>query len=398
MKNRPSFLLLLMLIVLIAVGQMTQTIYVPAIEQMALSLHVPSGELQRIMGAYLLTYGASQLIYGPLSDRFGRRPMIFIGMGLFSVATLLAIGSQQLSTLVIASALQGLGTGVGGVMARTLPRDLYQHSALRSANSLLNMGILISPLIAPLLGSVLASRFGWRSCYEFLLALCLLITFCLWRYLPETRPAHPPQQLQQTFRQLLTHATFCRYLVILVCALSGVAVFEASCGVLLSGVLKLDSFTISLLFISPIPAAFLGAWYAGRRYAFHTLMWQGVLSCLLAGLLMALPGWLHFMTVWSLLIPAALFFFGAGMLFPLATTGAMEPFPYLAGTAGALVGGLQNMGSGFTAWLSALLPQHSQLSVGLLMLATAVIMLLCWLPLGQRGACQVPLNDHLSKH
>lgn len=89
-------------------------------------------------------------------------------------------------------------------------------------------------------------------------------------------------------------------------------------------------------------------------------MWQSVICCLLAGLMMWIPGWFGVMNVWTLLIPAALFFFGAGMLFPLATSGAMEPFPFLAGTAGALVGGLQNIGSGVLAWLSAMLPQNGQ--------------------------------------
>jgi len=87
------------------------------------------------------------------------------------------------------------------------------------------------------------------------------------------------------------------------------------------------------------------------------------------------------MNVWTLLVPAALFFFGAGMLFPLATSGAMEPFPFLAGTAGALVGGLQNIGSGVLAWLSALLPQSGQASLGMLMTLMGLLILLCWLPL-----------------
>jgi hypothetical protein len=85
-----------------------------------------------------------------------------------------------------------------------------------------------------------------------------------------------------------------------------------------------------------------------------------------------------------LLVPAALFFFGAGMLFPLATSGAMEPFPFLAGTAGALVGGLQNIGSGVLAWLSAMMPQTGQSSLGLLMMLMGLLILLCWLPLGHQ--------------
>jgi DHA1 family 2-module integral membrane pump EmrD-like MFS transporter len=97
-----------------------------------------------------------------------------------------------------------------------------------------------------------------------------------------------------------------------------------------------------------------------------------------------IPGLLGVMNVWTLLIPASLFFFGAGMLFPLATSGAMEPFPFLAGTAGALVGGLQNIGSGALAWLSAMMPQTGQSSLGLLMTLMGLLILLCWLPLASR--------------
>lgn len=184
----------------------------------------------------------------------------------------------------------------------------------------------------------------------------------------------------------------------LIGALAGIAVFEASCGVLMGGVLGLSGLTVSILFILPIPAAFFGAWYAGRDgKTFHTLMWHSVISCLLAGAMMWIPGWFGVMNIWTLIVPAALFFFGAGMLFPLATTGAMEPFPYLAGAAGALVGGMQNMGSGLATWLSAMLPQTGQFSLGLLMFAMALLILLCWWPLSTgcniRGIPHNPLPE-----
>jgi DHA1 family 2-module integral membrane pump EmrD-like MFS transporter len=143
--------------------------------------------------------------------------------------------------------------------------------------------------------------------------------------------------------------------------------------------------TVSILFILPIPAAFFGAWFAGRaNKRFSTMMWQSVISCLVAGLMMWIPGLLGVINIWTLLVPAALFFFGAGMLFPLATSGAMEPFPFLAGTAGALVGGLQNIGSGVLAWLSAMMPQTGQASIGLLMTLMGLLIFLCWLPLASR--------------
>ncbi|WP_048796308.1 MULTISPECIES: multidrug efflux MFS transporter EmrD [Serratia] len=386
MRKLENFHLLVMLILLVAVGQMAQTIYVPVIADIAHDLSVRTGAVQRVMAAYLLTYGFSQLIYGPISDRIGRRPVILAGMMIFLVGALGALLSTNLTMLVAASAIQGMGTGVAGVMARTMPRDLYAGTALRYANSLLNMGILVSPLLAPVIGGALAMVFGWRACYAFLLGLCACVAFAMFRWLPETRPVQTEKRrMLASFRQLLGDSTFSCYLVMLIGALAGIAVFEASCGVLMGGVLGLSGLTVSILFILPIPAAFFGAWYAGRDgKTFHTLMWHSVISCLLAGAMMWIPGWFGVMNIWTLIVPAALFFFGAGMLFPLATTGAMEPFPYLAGAAGALVGGMQNMGSGLATWLSAMLPQTGQFSLGLLMFAMALLILLCWWPLSNR--------------
>ncbi|HCT9586442.1 TPA: multidrug efflux MFS transporter EmrD [Raoultella ornithinolytica] len=386
MKRHKNFTLLLMLVLLVAVGQMAQTIYIPAIADMAISLNAREGAVQSVMAAYLLTYGVSQLFYGPLSDRVGRRPVILIGMSIFMLATLVAITTHSLTVLIIASAIQGMGTGVGGVMARTLPRDLYEGAQLRHANSLLNMGILVSPLLAPLIGGILNTLWSWRACYAFLLILCAGVTFSMARWMPETRPAGTPRsRLATSYKTLFGNTAFNCYLLMLIGGLAGIAVFEACSGVLMGAVLGLSSMAVSILFILPIPAAFFGAWFAGRPHKrFPTLMWQSVICCLLAGIMMWISGLMGIMTVWTLLVPAALFFFGAGMLFPLATSGAMEPFPFLAGTAGALVGGLQNIGSGVLAWLSAMMPQTGQSSLGLLMMLMGLLILLCWLPLASR--------------
>ncbi|MGL5699689.1 MAG: multidrug efflux MFS transporter EmrD [Kluyvera sp.] len=388
MKRQRNVNILLMLVLLVAVGQMAQTIYIPAIAKMASDLNVREGAVQSVMAAYLLTYGVSQLFYGPLSDRVGRRPVILTGMSIFMLATVVAITTHSLTVLIIASALQGMGTGVGGVMARTLPRDLYEGSQLRHANSLLNMGILVSPLLAPLIGGVLETTWNWRACYGFLLVLCAGVTFSMARWMPETRPTGAPKtRLITNYKTLFGNSGFTCYLLMLIGGLAGIAVFEACSGVLMGGVLGLSSMMVSVLFILPIPAAFFGAWFAGRpNKRFPTMMWQAVICCLLAGLLMWIPGLLGIMNIWTLLVPAALFFFGAGMLFPLATSGAMEPFPFLAGTAGALIGGLQNTGSGALAWLSAMMPQTGQSSIGLLMTLMGLLIFLCWLPLASRFA------------
>lgn len=386
MRKLENVNVIIMLIALAAVGQMTQTVYVPVIADMAVYFGEPSGSVQRVMAAYLFTYGFSQLIYGPLSDRIGRRPVILAGMLIFLLSTTLAIFAPTLNTLVLASGLQGLGTGVAGVMVRTMPRDLFKGTELRYANSILNMGVLVSPLLAPMFGGVLAFFWGWHACYVFLFVLGASVLLSMYRWLPETRPVSPEKhKMLASYRQLLSNGAFISYLMMLIGALAGITIFEASSGVLMGDVLGFNSISVSFLFIIPIPAAFFGAWYAGRDgKSFYTLMWHSVICCLIAGLMMWIPSWFGVMNIWTLLVPASVFFFGAGMLFPLATTGAMEPFPYLAGAAGALVGGLQNVGSGMATWVSALLPQNGQFSLGLLMLLMSIFVLLCWLPLAHR--------------
>jgi Arabinose efflux permease len=109
MKSQRNVTILLMLVLLVAVGQMAQTIYIPAIADMARDLNVREGAVQSVMAAYLLTYGVSQLFYGPLSDRVGRRPVILVGMSIFMLATVIAISTSDLTVLIAASALQGMG-------------------------------------------------------------------------------------------------------------------------------------------------------------------------------------------------------------------------------------------------------------------------------------------------
>nr|BET44462.1 MAG: multidrug efflux MFS transporter EmrD [Candidatus Aschnera chinzeii] len=380
MKKISNYFNLLMLIALISVGQMTQTIYIPAIPDIAFYFKQPSTLIQSVMGSYLLCYGFSQLLYGPLSDYIGRRPVILIGLIINLIATIFAFCAFSLNQLIIASAIQGFGIGVAGVMARTMPRDLYSGIKLRKANSILNMGIILSPLLAPIIGGIIIHYFTWRAIYIFLLLLSFFVFIFIWIWLPETKPSYYKiENIFISYITLLTNKKFIAYLIILISGLSGIVIYESISGILLSDILGLNHIDVSIQFILPIPAAFLGAWYSAKnKKSFSSLMWFAILCCITASIAMWLPSWFHMMNTWTLIIPASLFFFGAGILFPLATSGAMEPFPFMAGSAGALIGGLQNIGSGFMAWLSALISHDGQFNLGLLMLIVSSIILLFW--------------------
>ena len=147
------------------------------------------------MGAYLLTYGVSQLFYGPISDRVGRRPVILVGMSIFMLATLVAVTTSSLTVLIAASAMQGMGTGVGGVMARTLPRDLYERTQLRHANSFVKHGDSCQSVARTANRWSAGIRCGtWRACYlSFVGTLRRCVTFSMARWMPETRPVDAPR-------------------------------------------------------------------------------------------------------------------------------------------------------------------------------------------------------------
>ena len=173
--------------------------------------------------------------------------------------------THSLPVLIAASAMQGMGTGVGGVMARTLPRDLYEGAQLRHANSLLNMGILVSPLIAPLLGGILDTPVELARLLRFPAGAVRWVTFSMAKWMPETRPEGAPRtKLLASYKTLFGTGAFNCYLLMLIGGLAGIAVFEACSGVLMGAVLGLSSMAVSILFILPIPAAFFGAWFAGR--------------------------------------------------------------------------------------------------------------------------------------
>ncbi|SPW42307.1 multidrug resistance protein D [Escherichia coli] len=239
------------------------------------------------MGAYLLTYGVSQLFYGPISDRVGRRPVILVGMSIFMLATLVAVTTSSLTVLIAASAMQGMGTGVGGVMARTLPRDLYERTQLRHANSLLNMGILVSPLLAPLIGGLLDTMWNWRACYLFLLVLCAGVTFSMARWMPETRPVDAPRtRLLTSYKTLFGNSSFNCYLLMLIGGLAGIAAFEACSGVLMGRGVRAEQYDGQyFVYSADSGSVFLAHGLPDvPNKRFSTLMWQSVICCLLGWL------------------------------------------------------------------------------------------------------------------
>ncbi len=377
--NNPGFSSLIFLIVMmVACGQMAQTIFVPALPAIADSFSVSAGQLQAIMACYLLSYGLLQFAYGPASDRLGRKPMLVLGLSLFVIGAILASLASSYSELIIATLLQGIGTASAGALSRSIPRDHYFGEPLVSLNSYISMAVVFSPLIAPFAGSLMTQYFGWQSVYTLLAAFGALVLLLVIFRFKESLPAEKrkPGSVMHSYRFVLSHRKFKSYLLCLVATFSGIAAFEAVAGVLYGQVLALSPFWVSVYFVAPLPGYLAGAYYAARLKDNNKSTYKSVALLGAGALFLLIPGLSNLVIGWSLLVGSVLFFTGAGILFPVLTSAAFEPFPRHAGVAGALLGGLQNFGAGVAALLMSLMPMHGQLSLGALCALMVILVIL----------------------
>ncbi|KUE81271.1 multidrug efflux MFS transporter EmrD [Aeromonas schubertii] len=384
MQRNGFYALYFITILMVAVGQMTQTLYVPSIGQMARDFMVRPGALQAVMACYLIPYGLSQFVYGPLSDRMGRRPVLVIGMMVFLAGTLVIQWVPTFDALLLGSVIQGLGTGAAGAMSRTVMRDRYSGAELNRANSLVSMGVIFSPLLAPMIGGWLTELVNWRAGYWFLFIFGALTTLAIMLWFAETLPAErrQPQRVTAAYRHVLGHGRFQGNLLCLMATFSGLAVFEAAAGVIMGKDLQLSAKAVSVLFVLPLPGYMFGAWLSARlsyRLTMGKLMRLGIAFLGIGSLTILVPGLLGEVSAASLVLGAALYFVGSGILYPTATTCAIEPFPGQAGTAGAILGGMQNLGAGLVTLLAAGIPMHGQLTLGIIMTLMVLVVVASFL-------------------
>ncbi|MDX1268018.1 MAG: MFS transporter [Oceanisphaera sp.] len=385
--------LVLLTVLMVASGQMTQTLYVPAMGDMAVALQVAGNSLPLVMAFYLIPYGLFQFIYGPLSDRFGRRPVLLVGLAIYVLGSALILAWPVFPMLLLGSFIQGAGTAAAGSLCRSLMRDKFEGADLIRYNGYVSMGIMLAPLLAPLIGGYLNLHFGWQSMYLFLLVVGLLITLVMVFWFRETLPAERrhAQPMLPAYQHVLHNAAFCRQLGMLMAAFAGVILYEAVFAVLVSQQSQLTSTEISLLFILPLPLYFAGAMLASLKaasWSINRLQWVSTVALLLgASIVLASafePGW----SVAGLVLGGSFYFAGAGILFPVATSKAVAPFPQHSGTAGALLGGSANLGGGVFLLVQGALPQMNQSVLGGLLLAFAG--LVAWLLIPSSNALPEP--------
>lgn len=337
-----------------AVGPFAIDMYLPALPQVAADLGASPQATQATLSAFFAAFGISQLVYGPLSDQYGRKPPLYVGLVIFLLGTLACALAPTIGTLIAARLVQGIGAATVMVIPRAIIRDLHTGPAATRLMATVMLVISVSPMLAPLAGSGVMAVAGWRAIFGVLAAaaaLSLALTaFALEETLPPARrvPARPRELAAGTWR-LLRDPAFLGLTFVGGFGMASFFVFLASASFVYTGEFGLSPTGFSIAFaINAIGffSATQGAASLGERFGMARVVRLAVtafaaVACLLVLVVLAGFG--------SLPVIVAMLFIGnafLGLVIPTVAVMALDPHPDIAGLASSLGGTLQMLTGG----------------------------------------------------
>lgn len=339
-------LVVLLLSLLLGLQPLTTDLYLPALPGLTRDLQAQAAQAQLTLAVLLLSFGVSQLVWGPLSDRFGRRPVLLAGIAIYTVASIGCALAGSMTALIAWRGLQGAALGAAVMGGRAIVRDLYepQQGARTMSQALTGLG-LIACVSAPL-GGWISDTLGWRWALSVLAvgagALLVLVATRFSETLPAARRAPlDPRALLQTWRRILRHPTFLAGSALSVTSYAGLFTFLATSPFVFIQVIGLSATQFGLALFSASVLYILGTFLCRRLLVRvglrRAVMLAGGLS-LLGGTALAVLALAQVRSVWALLVPIWVFMLAHGVHQPCGQAGAVAPFPGAAGAAAALNG------------------------------------------------------------
>ena len=326
-------------------GTMAMHIFVPALPVAGAALGAAPAGMQQTITLYVIGLAVGQLIYGPISDTWGRRPALVIGLCLYFSASVLALFAPSLQWLVAARLLQALGGAAGITLGRAIVRDTSPPERVTKDLALLNLLTLVGPGLSPIIGAYLADHFGWRAIYVFLVCIGSAMVICAWRLLPETNRNRRPlaaTRIALDYGSLLANPRFAAFMLGGACSSTALYPYLATAPYIVHEQLGLPIRYVGWFAASTIVGAGLGTMLtrklAGRWPAERFLYIGAGLGLGLSTLFLGVQslGWLNAPLLIAITVVMT---FGAGMASPAAISRALASAgPGLAGTAAGLYG------------------------------------------------------------
>ena len=388
MTFKPDTLALTVLLgILTALGPLATDMYLPSLPALTEGFGATPAQGQLTLSAFLVGFASTQIFYGPLSDRYGRKIMLLAGLIIFVVGSLLCALAPSLPVLIAARVLQAIGAAGPIVLARAVARDLYsgRRAGVELARMATIMGIV--PMVAPLAGAFIALSFGWRGTFVAASGLGIVLVVMVMLRLPETRPdsdaPSTPLGMLRVFGQLIRNPVFLVYAALVCMSYSGIFTFISVSSFILQGVYGMTPMLFGAAFGFCSFAYILGT-IAGRRitgrFGIDAGIALGIVLMAAGGALMIVVIQADFGGAHAVIAASAIFFAGNGSTLPQATAGTLMPFPDKAGAASSLMGVCQMVsaalvGIAVAALLDANLFDHQAmpLAVGFCVLGLSAI-------------------------
>ncbi|MCW9035446.1 MAG: multidrug effflux MFS transporter [Alphaproteobacteria bacterium] len=381
-KPLPPFLILVgLLTILAALGQMSTSLYTPSFPAIGVDLQASPEQVNLTLAVFFFGFSFSQLIYGPLSDRFGRRRMLMVGITIYAVASLACAYASSIETLIALRFCQALGASAGPVLSRAVVRDLYSGDRAAQIFAYVGFAFAIVPALFPAIGGYLQSWFGWQSNFFFLTVMALIVGLMVWFILPETNKdvvdrTIPTESLISSYGLLLRNRVFLGYMLLVGGVFAGLMAFTASAPFLIIETLGISAKTYGVMIAATVVGFLSGTILAGRlakKIGVRRMAFFGAslaVAGAFVGVGLSLSG---IFNPYTIIGPMLIFLAGLGLVFPSGMAGAMEPYPRIAGSASGLMGCFQMLFATAGSMASGWIPHDTQLPLALLIMGCTLI-------------------------
>lgn len=339
--------LLVLLSAFVALGPLSTDMYLPALPAMVDLFGTTLSSAQLTISAYLAGFAIFHLICGPLSDRYGRKPILILGLVIFCVSCVGCALVNSIEELIAWRFVQGIGACTGPTLGRAMVRDIY--GPVKAAKGLAYMAAImaLAPVIAPTLGGWMLTFMDWSSIFWFLGVYGLIGIFVIALLLPESLPVAQslhPISIMKNFATLSVNRTFNLHVLAASCLYAGAFAFISGSSFILIDFMKVPAEQFGLWFMFIVLGYMTGNIFTGRyahRFESHHLMMGGGMLGFGAGLSMVVFCLLEIYHPLMIVLPVACYTGAVGITMPHAMAAAMAPFPAIAGTASALMGFVQ---------------------------------------------------------
>ena len=376
----------------ISFGLLAMTLCLPSMQEWGAIFGTDQAHVQLTFSGYLVSYGLLQLVYGPLSDRHGRKRMLLIGLAIAAAASVMAMLSNNILTLTMARVLQGAGSAATMVVGRSMVQDLFEGPARIRVMAYIGMTLGLCPPLASLIGGQIHVHLGWQTNFAILAALALVLLLAAWRGLPDHRPVHASDNSHWLRGMLLAYGrlahapSFLLYVVVLAATTAAFYVFLGGAPIVL-GSYGIGPDGIGW-FIMAVPLAYIvGNFLTSRliqRVGEQRMMRWGQAATLSGITLMLVLGLVGTRSPLAVALPLLLTGFGHGLINPPALAGTVGVIPALAGSAAAVAGLMQQLTGAAGGYLIGLVPHDSAINMGWMMLAFSLVALVAQLWLHRR--------------